>query len=670
MAIIGIDIGAANIDLGILGLNAQILCSTSIPTQANDGPAACMRRIAETISDLLMKQIIPKNDVLGIGIGCAGPMYTSSGCMMHSTNFPDSWLNFSITEALNKFLSLPAKIDNDANAAALAELWAGKARDIDDFLLLTLGTEIGGGIVANGKIVRGSEGLGAELGHVGVYPGGETCGCGRKGCMEAYASAIGIVKMAKRFLKSPEYQKGSSQLEKASEDKISAKLIFDLARSDDSLAIQIIEKAGEALGMGIATLLNIFNPKKVILAGRMSQSFDLLAPTVEKVCKKNSLKSNVKCVSIETSSLGISGGLIGAAAVFVYQQGIIQKKPLIYPVPQPYTIAAINVGATGIRVAIVNINEDCRSYKIISQKHMPGKQPNEEAIFNTIKKSFKDALMDSSKSFSDLKGFSVTTAGPIDRKNKQILNTPNVPWSYVSVENKLYRKVNKPEDLKIPLYLERDAIGITLAEQYFGYGKDLNDFVVIHIDTGIGAGFVFNGKIYYGVQDHAGEFGHGIIDRNSTMQCRCRNFGCLECFASGRALITDCEYEIRRGATSILSSKIGELHYNHVIEASNLDDKVAKSAFNKMGIALGIGLSNLINYLDLEKVIISGPLARGKLHYIDLVREISAKNIMITEGAEEWSQKNIVVTEISEDEIEIAGTVAAFISQSSIKMKA
>ncbi len=176
--------------------------------------------------------------------------------------------------------------------------------------MLTLGTGIGGGIVANGKVIRGSAGYGAELGHIGVYPGGETCGCGKKGCLEAYASSTGMLKMVKRFMDSSEYKKGSSGLEKVSKDKIDAKLIFDLARSNDTLAFEVVKKAGEALGMGIGTLLNIFNPKKVILAGRMSQAFDLLSPFVMKACKEHTFEEILKEISIETSGLGTNAGLV------------------------------------------------------------------------------------------------------------------------------------------------------------------------------------------------------------------------------------------------------------------------------------------------------------------------------------------------------------------------
>jgi glucokinase len=212
--------------------------------------------------------------------------------------------------------------------------------------------------------------------------------------------------------------------------------------------------------------------------------------------------------------------------------------------------------------------------------------------------------------------------------------------------------------------LERDAIGITLAEQYFGHGHDLKNFATIYIGTGIGAGFVFNGEIFYGEHDHAGEFGHGIIDKDSRYQCRCQNFGCLECFASGLSLINRCKYDIKRGGTgSMLSSKVEDLYYNDILAAANEGDEVALKAFKEFADELAIGLSNLINYLDLEKVIIGGPLSRASKHYLDIVQEIVTKNIIFSEADRKWSKENIVVTKLDDEAIEIAGCVASFIEQ-------
>lgn len=608
-----------------------------------------------------------KETITGIGVGAPGPLDVDKGKMIESPNFPKSWHGYSIKDALSDQLGLVVEIDNDANAAALGELWVGGGQGIDDFIVLTIGTGIGGGIIANGKIVRGSGGLGAEFGHMCIYPDGQICTCGKQGCMEAYASAKSMVNMAKNLIQDPSYQKGSSSLEQCRSGVFDAKFIFEQARAGDKLAAQIVKKAGQTLGIGLGSLLNIFNPSKVILTGRMAQALDILEPHIWEECRKHAFDTMVQSVSIESSQLGDHAGLIGAAAVFAYEHGLIKKAPLICEISQPYTIAAINVGASGMRVAIVDIYKQGRSYKILEQKHIPGKQPNEEAILNVIQGAFEETLSESSKEFSDLKAFSVTSPGPIDRNGKQILNPPNVNWFYVHLEDKLYRKINKPENLDIPLYLERDAIAITLAEQLFGYGRNLKNFATIYIGTGVGAGFVFNGEVFYGVQDHAGEFGHGIIDLHSKKPCHCGNEGCLECFASGWSLIDYCVREINGGASSVLSTKVDSLHYNNIRDAANQNDELALVAFKKMGEAMGIGLSNLINYLDLEKVIISGPLARGSRHYLDEVRAVAAENIIITTGSKEWCKNNIVATKLDDEEIEIAGAVAAFINQHSIK---
>ncbi len=325
MNVVGIDIGGTNVDIGILDNDGQILKAGSIPTQSEDGPESVFARTAEKITALISEAGLIKDDIAGVGCGCAGPTDTAAGWMVHSPNFPESWVRFPIAEHLKKLVGLPVAIDNDANAATLAELWAGQAKGLDDFILLTLGTGIGGGIVANGRIVRGSTGLGGEIGHMTVYPGGERCGCGNAGCLETYASATGMTNIAKRLLAAPDYQDGSSPLQGVISKKSGVKAIFDNARAGDPLAVRVVKQAGDALGIGIGTLLNLLNPQKVLLSGRIALSFDLLSPHIHETCRKHAFEAIVGAVSIEATSLGEHTGLIGAAAVFAYESGSISK---------------------------------------------------------------------------------------------------------------------------------------------------------------------------------------------------------------------------------------------------------------------------------------------------------------------------------------------------------
>jgi glucokinase-like ROK family protein len=561
----------------------------------------------------------------------------------------------SITNSLSEHLELPTEIDNDANATALAELWVGEAQGIDNFLLLTLGTGIGGGIVTSGKIVRGATGLGAELGHIGIYPDGETCGCGKKGCLEAHASATGMIKTVKRLLRTSEYKQGTSELQKKSV-KIDAKLIFDLARKGDPIAVQVVKESGTALGMGIGTLLNIFNPKKVILAGRMSQSFDLLSPHVWKGLRERAFEAIAEAVTIETSSLETNAGLVGAAAVFVFEHNLIREKTSAVEVYEPCTIAAANIGVSGMRIAIVSILGGGKSYQILSQKHIPGRQPSEEAIWKEVTTGFTEVLTESRKRISDLSGFVITTPGPIDKRNKHILNSPNMNWQYVHAETKLRKRI---KGLTAPVYLERDAIAMILAELYFGRGRGLKNFAVIYLGTGVGASFVFDGRVFLGAHDQAGEIGHGIIDRRGTQTCRCGNRGCLECYASGVALSRYCASDMVMGKPTSLSPREsnGMLYYIDVVKAAEDGDGLARGALLEMGQALAIGVSTIVNYLDLEKIIISGPLSRGSEYFLDKVREGASKNIIISD----WNKENIITTAI--EDIEIASAVASFIDQ-------
>jgi len=326
MSLVGIDIGGTNVDIGIIDSNGLISKSVILPTLPNEGPEKCIHRVVLQMNELIKQCDIPRDSIEGIGVGCPGPLDLSKGAMIDPPNFPKTWNKYSIKDNLQSQLKIPVELDNDANAATLGELWVGGGRGVKDFLVLTLGTGIGGGIMANGKIVRGSTGQGGELGHITVYHDGETCGCGKKGCLEAYASATAMVKAARELLNSPEYQKGTSQLEKVDENQINAKLIFDLAKQQDPLAIQIVKRAGEALGLGIGSLLNVFNPQKIILAGRISRSFDVIYPHIQRMYKTEAFPSMVKAVSIEASPLIEHSGIIGAAAVYAYEHGLIREE--------------------------------------------------------------------------------------------------------------------------------------------------------------------------------------------------------------------------------------------------------------------------------------------------------------------------------------------------------
>lgn len=298
------DIGGTNVDIGIVGLDGRVLATAHTPTLRPEGPAACVARAAAKVEEAIRQSGLARTDILGLGIGCPGPLDLKAGKMHDSPNFPAAWQGYPLKDELARATSLPTAMDNDANAAALGEGWIGAAKGCPDFLVLTLGTGVGGGAVCDGRIIRGSNGCGAELGHVCVYPDGRPCGCGRHGCLESYASATALAAMAR------EENLG----------ELSARQIFGRAASGDATASAIIARAGESLGIAIGTLLNVFNPELVVLAGGLAASFGQLQPHIEKQSRAHSYDITFAHARVCASTLVGQAGLIGAAAVFAYER--------------------------------------------------------------------------------------------------------------------------------------------------------------------------------------------------------------------------------------------------------------------------------------------------------------------------------------------------------------
>lgn len=311
--ILGIDIGGTNIDAGIVDERGAVLAICQSPTRPSEGPEQSIARSAESILTMIAKSGIAREQIAGVGIGSAGPLDLKAGCMVHPPNFPKSWWGYGLRDDFADRLGFDPALDNDANAAALAEGWAGSAKGCKDYVVLTLGTGVGGGAVANGQILRGPDGCAGELGHVCIYPDGKPCGCGGYGCLEAYASATAVANRAKELFPSmPEPGRDWS-----------ARDVFELAASGNQMASAIVAEAGKALGVAIGTLLNTFNPEMVVLAGRMALSFPLLQPHIEAHARRHSYPTTFGRAAIRQSPLGDRAGIIGAAAVFAYERNIM-----------------------------------------------------------------------------------------------------------------------------------------------------------------------------------------------------------------------------------------------------------------------------------------------------------------------------------------------------------
>jgi glucokinase len=290
---LGIDIGGTNIKLATVSPTARVLERGLVETRAPEGAARAFARIHAAARTL------GRDGIAGVGIGCAGLFDERRGVLTASPNLK-TWQGTKLAALASKHFSVPILIQNDATVAAYGESVVRGPRG-RNLVLITLGTGVGGGIVADGRIVRGASGFGGEIGHIVVDAKGPKCHCGRQGCLEAYAGAYGIVRIAN------ELRRGRRG------EKLSAFGVFESARAGESWARETLRVAGEHLGLAIAILLNTLNPAVVVIGGGVSGGFKALEPHIRRSATRHAFRETMRAARIERARLGNDAGMVGAA---------------------------------------------------------------------------------------------------------------------------------------------------------------------------------------------------------------------------------------------------------------------------------------------------------------------------------------------------------------------
>ena len=313
MYYIGIDIGGTAIKTGIVSKDYKLIDKSSIPTDKSLDYKVIVKDIANQILSLTKKNNIDIDKVSAIGIGCPGAIDSKNGIVNYSPNL--KWKEVPLSYELSAILKREVKITNDANAAALGETKCGAGKNYSDTILITLGTGVGGGVVIGGKLFEGYQSKGAELGHMVIKKDGEPCACGRKGCMETYASATALIRQTKRAM---EQDKNSLMWQTSTLDNVDGKTAFESAKKGDKTAQKVVDEYIEYLGEGIANFVNIFRPQAIILGGGICAQGDNLLNPLKKVVEKNSyggaLNPNPALV---IARLGNDAGIIGAASLVI-----------------------------------------------------------------------------------------------------------------------------------------------------------------------------------------------------------------------------------------------------------------------------------------------------------------------------------------------------------------
>ncbi len=300
----GVDVGGTTVKLGYFDIDGNVLAKWEIPTRTENGGENIIPDIAESILTKIQQNHIDKEEVAGVGLGVPGPV-TEDGTVLVAVNL--GWGRFNPNEQLSSLLGIPVKTGNDANVAALGEMWKGGGKGHKDLVAVTLGTGVGGGIIIDGHIICGSNGAGGEIGHIHLEDEEtEPCGCKGYGCLEQYASATGIVRLATRKL---EQSSKDSILRK---EEITAKSVWDAVKAKDELAIEVAETYGKYLGKGLAAVANVVNPEIFVIGGGVSKAGNVVIDYMKPYFEKYAFPG-AKNAKFSLATLGNDAGIYGSA---------------------------------------------------------------------------------------------------------------------------------------------------------------------------------------------------------------------------------------------------------------------------------------------------------------------------------------------------------------------
>lgn len=303
---IGIDLGGTSTKVALVDAVGSIVAADSFPTRGGDGTEPFIQSAVAAVHDLLSRGGVDRASLAGVGVGSPGPIELKRGVLLKTANLP--WVDFPIRDELAARLELPVVLDNDANAAAYGEYWCGRESGPQNMVLLTLGTGVGAGVVLDGHVLHGQFDNAGELGHMIVSPGGLLCGCGQRGCLEAYSSAAAV---AKRFATAI---KAGDRSVLASTPAVDAKSIAEAAKKGDVLSLKIWDEACFFLAIAAINLQHAYNPEVVRLGGGMSEAGAFLVDSVRRHFVANKWNLHNDFPRIELARLGSDAGVIGAAA--------------------------------------------------------------------------------------------------------------------------------------------------------------------------------------------------------------------------------------------------------------------------------------------------------------------------------------------------------------------
>lgn len=307
---IGIDVGGTNVKIALVDEKGRIIYSNSVPTRAEMGYEYTVNNIKQAIYDLLKETKLEAKNIEGIGFGFPGQVDYKSGVVRLAPNIP-GWVEVPIAKLIEDEFHIPTRVDNDVRCAALGELNFGAGKGCQNLICITVGTGIGSGLIINGKLVRGASNAAGEIGHIKLQiHDGPICGCGDTGCFEAFASGPSIVAMAEEYIQGG---KSTKYREMANSNDITPFIVAEAAKAGDPVAKRIFTIMGEYLGVGLASVVNLLNPERIIIGGGVADAGDILMLPLKETLKKRAMKIAGDAVEVVPAQLGNTAGVIGAS---------------------------------------------------------------------------------------------------------------------------------------------------------------------------------------------------------------------------------------------------------------------------------------------------------------------------------------------------------------------
>ena len=305
---LGVDVGGTTVKMGLFQTDSALIDKWEIPTRKDLPEDVILSDIADAIREKLTQHQVAKEDVVGIGVGVPAAV-TGEGFVKQVANL--GWREKDVKQELEALTGIEVKVANDANVAALGEMWKGGGEGYSSLVMVTLGTGVGGGIILNGQILTGTNGGGGEIGHILANRNEtECCGCGKKGCLEQYASATGIARLAKNIL-----AENTKETMLNLED-VSAKTVFDAVKAGDEVAIEVAEQFGAYLGYALADLGAVLDPEIFVIGGGVSKAGEILFTYVKKYYEERTFFT-CKDVKFALAKLGNDAGIYGAAKLVI-----------------------------------------------------------------------------------------------------------------------------------------------------------------------------------------------------------------------------------------------------------------------------------------------------------------------------------------------------------------